>query len=155
MPFALVTAILVSASSASNSTAPSIVYVLVDVTSSFVLSMLARFGLPPTDILLRRGWTPRRSFSSATLIDSYLPHGIFLMNLYYITGMVRAEKAADGAGGGEGGDGGGAGAGGAAADAKKSGGPPPLPAGVDEGRADSKLAVWAPAPHGEVTASMR
>ena len=53
-----------------------------------VLLQATRHGL--TVWLLRRGWTPRRSFTFESILDTYLPHYILYLNIYYITGIQQA-----------------------------------------------------------------
>jgi len=52
-----------------------------------ILSWLAATGLPPTQLLIRAGWRPRRDFSVAQLVSIYLPPGLFFLNLYLMMGL--------------------------------------------------------------------
>ena len=66
------------------------VYCVVSIGAELLIDALARRQLPPAQLLLRRGWRPRRDFSLNALVDAYLPAGVFFLNMYYNTAISKA-----------------------------------------------------------------
>ena len=62
---------------------------LVRIAISYALLQLTANRLPPSGLLLRWGWRPRRLFTWASLRDSYVPSFMLYMHMYYITGISK------------------------------------------------------------------